>query len=75
MLLSRHTNGTRFGLYVILPIDCPHNKSLKHRNMEKDKDSNHRKVGEKVQSEELTAENDFSISSASHCRTVKIMSL
>lgn len=75
MLLSRHSNGSRFGLHVILPIDYPNNKSLKHKNMEKDKDSNHQKVGEQVQSEGLKAENDSSISSASHCRTVKIMSL
>lgn len=49
--MSRHSNGSRFGPRVTLLIDCPNNKSLKHRDMEKNKDSNHQKVGEKVQGE------------------------
>lgn len=45
ILASRHSNGPRFVPAVILPIDCPNNKSLKHGDREKDKGSNYRKGG------------------------------
>lgn len=43
--------------------------------MKKDKGSNYQKVGEKIQDKGFGAKNDSSISSASHCGIVKIMSL
>ena len=38
--MSRHSDGSRFGPYVIFLIDYPNIKSLKHRNTEKSKVSN-----------------------------------
>lgn len=58
-----------------MPIACPNNKRLKHGNVKKDRGSNYQKVGEKIQDKGFGAKNDSSISSASHCGIVKIMSL
>lgn len=51
ILASRHSNGSRFVPAVILPIDCPNNKSLKHGNREKDKGSNYQKGGRGLRAE------------------------
>ena len=73
--MSRHSDGSRFGPYVIFLIDYPNIKSLKHRNTEKSKGSNTKRWERSYKGRGLGAENDNSVSSASHCRTVKIMSL